>query len=67
MIKKADHACAFFEATQLAGFSAAESAQLFGAPPKSLNLTLEPWPVPAAQKRYLEHFDILLGLAEQRP
>ena len=33
LIKQADRACAFFEATQLAGFSHAESLDFFGAPP----------------------------------
>src|SRR5262249_4853823 len=33
LIKRADRACAFLEATQLAGFGQEESLDLFGAPP----------------------------------
>ena len=33
LIKQADRACAFFEATQLAGFTHAESLAFFDAPP----------------------------------
>ncbi|HEX2800710.1 MAG TPA: HD family hydrolase, partial [Phenylobacterium sp.] len=39
LIKTADRACAFFEATQLAGFSHAESLEVFGAPPGGYGLT----------------------------
>ncbi len=60
VIKKADRACAFFEATQLAGFGVEESHKLFGRPPKGYELALEPWPVALAQARYLERFQSLL-------
>jgi 5'-deoxynucleotidase YfbR-like HD superfamily hydrolase len=61
LIKKADHACAFFEATQLAGFDRAESLTLFGAPPPGFDLTIEPWPAKAAQARFVERFEQLMG------
>src|SRR5215469_14386119 len=42
LIKSADRACAFFEATQIAGFGHAESLRLFGAPPPGYHLAIEP-------------------------
>lgn len=59
LIKKADRACAFFEATQLAGFGREESVRLFGAPPAGYDLIIDPLPVPLAQARYLERFRVL--------
>lgn len=61
LIKQADRACAFFEATQLAGFERGESLKLFGAPPRGYELILEPLPAAAAQARYLERFRVLAG------
>src|SRR5690606_37422953 len=61
LIKQADRACAYFEATQLAGFEPGESVKLFGAPPRGYELTLEPLPAAAAQARYLERFRVLAG------
>ena len=61
LIKKADRACAFFEATQLAGFDPAESLKLFGAPPKNYVLTIDPLPATQAQTRYLDRFRVLAG------
>src|SRR4051812_30077525 len=52
LIKRADRACAYFEATQLAGFEAAEARVLFGAPPENYGLVIEPWPAQLAQARY---------------
>src|SRR5258708_21999663 len=46
LIKRADRACAFFEATQLAGFAHAEAIGLFDAPPAGYALTIEPLPPP---------------------
>src|SRR3954471_9631534 len=40
LIKQADRACAFFEATQLAGFSHAEAIDIFGPPPVGYSLTI---------------------------
>jgi len=59
LIKQADRACAFFEATQLAGFERAESLKLFGTPPAGYDLVIEPLPAPVAQERYLERYRVL--------
>lgn len=59
LIKRADRACAFFEATQLAGFSHAEAVELFDAPPQGYALTIEPWPAGIAQARYVQRFHLL--------
>ena len=59
LIKKADRACAFFEATQLAGFERAESLRLFGTPPAGYELTIDPLPAAVAQARYLERYRVL--------
>ena len=67
LLKKADLASAYFEATQLAGFALDEAAVLFGRPPAGLILGLEPWPAPEAQRRYVAHVDSLMRLTEGRP
>ena len=59
LIKQADRACAFFEATQLAGFSHAEALDLFDAPPVGYALHIEPLPPTAAQVRYVQRFNLL--------
>lgn len=61
LIKKADRACAFFEATQLAGFDRQESLRLFGRPPAGFDLTIEPLSASAAQARYLDRYQLLAG------
>jgi hypothetical protein len=63
LIKQADRACAFFEATQLAGFNHAESLAFFDAPPKGYSLIIDPQPPAAAQARYLERFHVLSDAA----
>ena len=60
VIKAADRSAAFLEATQLAGFAAAEARRFFGARP-ALPMALErdyvrPWPAPEAERRYLDRF-----------
>jgi uncharacterized protein len=60
LIKAADRAAAFLEATRLAGFGTAEAKQFFGTRP-SLSATAErefltPWPAETAERRYLERF-----------
>jgi 5'-deoxynucleotidase YfbR-like HD superfamily hydrolase len=60
LIKAADHAAAYLEATRLAGFAAAEARQFFGRPPV-FSAALErdyltPWPAQTAEARYLERF-----------
>jgi hypothetical protein len=67
LIKQADRACAFFEATQLAGFTAPEALAFFGAPPKGYALTIDPLPPAAAQARYLERFHLLSDAAGYTP
>ena len=60
LTKRADHVSAYFEAVELAGFSAEEADRLFGRPkgfPERLGLT--PWPVGEAQARFLERFEAL--------
>jgi 5'-deoxynucleotidase YfbR-like HD superfamily hydrolase len=59
LLKQADRACAFFEATQLAGFGAEEALKLFGRPPKGYALIIDPLPVAEAQARYLHRFHLL--------
>ena len=59
LIKTADHACAFFEATQLAGFGRDEALELFGAPPEGYLLHIEPLPASAAQARFVQRYHVL--------
>lgn len=61
LIKRADLACAFFEATQLAGFENTESLTLFGAPPNGLQIKIEPWSAPRAQKEYVARHNVLIA------
>jgi hypothetical protein len=67
LIKQADRACAFFEATQLAGFSHAESLAFFDAPPPGYHLVIDPQPPATAQTRYLERFHVLSEAAGYSP
>jgi 5'-deoxynucleotidase YfbR-like HD superfamily hydrolase len=65
MIKAADRAAAYLEATRLAGFGTAEAQRFFGTPP-TLSPALErdyltPWPAEKAAARYLERFLKLAG------
>src|ERR1700753_2912358 len=65
LIKAAARGAAFLEATQLAGFSAAEARRFFGARP-SLPVPLErdylsPWPAPEAEQRFLDRFTKIAG------
>jgi hypothetical protein len=64
LIKAADRAAAYLEATNLAGFARAEAGRFFGSPPR-LSAAIErdylaPWPADVAQARYLERFARLL-------
>ncbi len=60
-IKKADQVAAFFEATELAGFSHAEAVKFFGAPRGITLDMIDIAPVPAveAQRRFAERFAVL--------
>ena len=59
LIKQADRACAYFEATQLAGFGRAEALKLFGRPPPGYTLRVEPLSPRDAQERYLLRCQVL--------
>jgi hypothetical protein len=67
LIKTADRISAWFEAVQLAGFSAAEADGFFGPPPPGYHLTLDPLPAGAAQQRYLQRFHTLSAAAGFEP
>ena len=67
LIKTADRACAFFEATQIAGFGHDESLELFGAPPPGYALVIEPMAAFVAQARYLERYHLLAEAAGYAP
>lgn len=67
LIKKADHACAFFEASQLAGFTLEEARTFFGSPPPGYDLRIEPLPPAQAQARYLQRYHILSEAAGFAP
>jgi uncharacterized protein len=60
LIKTADRAAAFLEATRLAGFNITEARRFFGRPP-AISLSIErdylkPWSADTAQTRYLDRF-----------
>jgi 5'-deoxynucleotidase YfbR-like HD superfamily hydrolase len=67
LIKRADRACAFFEAVQLAGFSHEESLTYFGAPPAGYVLAIEPMAPAVAQARYLDRYHLLAEAAGYAP
>ena len=60
LIKQADHACAFFEATQLAGFSETEALDFFGEPPPGYDLVITPLPAVEAHQAFVTRFDALM-------
>jgi uncharacterized protein len=62
-IKRADIICAYFEATQLAGFSQAEAKRFFGAPPRGVELKLRPAPTGQVQEAFLKRFRALIDPA----
>lgn len=59
LIKKADRICAWFEATELAGFSVHEANGLFVRPPEGLEINIEPMSPTVAQKAMVVKFGIL--------
>jgi hypothetical protein len=67
LIKQADRACAFFEATQLAGFGHDEALAFFGAPPRGYRLTIQPQAPAEAQGGYLRRFEVLSEAAGYIP
>jgi len=58
-IKRADKICAFFEATQIAGFSVEEARRFFGRPPAGLRVEIAPVSAANAQARFLGRFEAL--------
>ena len=56
LIKRADRLSAFFEATQLAGFSRQEAANFFGTPKSVTSPRLAPLPAAEAEAAYLDRF-----------
>ncbi len=64
LIKKADNICAWFEATQLAGFSESESDRFFGHPPRGVRLELVPQPTEEAQADFIARTVALLSEIE---
>ena len=63
LIKGADRAAAYLEATRLAGFSAAEAGRCFGRAPEFSAVIerdyLTPWPAEVAEVRYLNRVERL--------
>jgi 5'-nucleotidase len=64
LIKAADRAAAYLEATKLAGFADDEARKFFGQPPKFSAAIerdyLTPWPAGTAQEKYRERIEKLL-------
>lgn len=58
-IKRADRACAFFEATQFAGFDDEEARKLFGAPRGIAPMTINVVTTQQAQDSYLARYEAL--------
>ena len=65
LIKKADHISAWFEATQLAGFTETESDRLFGRPPEGVDVKLVPDPPGTAQAAMIARTLHLMRAMEQ--
>jgi 5'-deoxynucleotidase YfbR-like HD superfamily hydrolase len=59
LIKRADRACAYFEAIELAGFSEKEALTLFGSPLDDYRPNVEPVAAAAAEARYVHRFEVL--------
>ncbi len=56
-IKQADLYCAWFEATQIAGFSIDEANQFFITPPPAVKIQIQPLSVKKAERAFLERFE----------
>jgi len=71
LLKAADRAAAYLEATQLAGFDAAEARRFFDRPPVYFAAIerdyLTPWPAQTAQARYLALFKKLFDPSRPGP
>ncbi|MDC7675111.1 HD family hydrolase [Asticcacaulis machinosus] len=62
LIKQADHACAYYEATQLVGFTPDEARTFFGHPPEGYDLALHPWDSLTAKTRFIDRFNQLSAM-----
>ena len=60
LIKRADRAAAYLEATQLAGFSSVEGHRFFGRPRGLDEPRLQAWPPTEAKDRFLSRFTELI-------
>lgn len=62
-IKRADRASAFFEATQLAGFTDSEASKFFGRPrfKGASEIHLDPGPTQVVQQAFLDRFSYLFS------
>ena len=58
-IKQCDLYCAWFEATQIAGFDPVEADKFFIPPPRDIKITIDPLPVVLAEKAFLKRFEEL--------
>lgn len=67
LIKRADHACAYFEATQLVGFSDAEARQYFGQPPEGYDLAITPLSSDTARVQFVDRFATLSQALAPKP
>jgi uncharacterized protein len=66
LIKRADRISAWLEATQIAGFSPAESDRFFGKPPAELvaDRAIAPRPPAEVRAAYIARHDILVALMD---
>jgi len=67
LIKAADRASAFLEATRLAGFDHAEALALFGPAPPQFNAHMTPLSPDEASGRYVQRFHVLSEAAGFAP
>ena len=61
VIKRADRACAFFEATQIAGFDVSEAEKFFPVPAQIVPFEITALTSEASQALYMERFERLVG------
>ena len=66
LIKRADKASAYFEATQLAGFVTEEALEFFGSPRGLKPVKLKPQPASIAQANFMARFHDLLPSTQTR-
>ncbi|MGV6800849.1 MAG: hydrolase [bacterium] len=61
-IKRADRACAFYEAQQIAGFTLEESRKIFGAPRNIAPISIKALAANPSQQLYLQRFEEIYRL-----